>query len=252
MTGPLLEVQDLNKHFGGLHAVRNLSFSVRQGEMVGILGPNGAGKTTLYNLLTGFIAPDAGARIAFDGQNLLGRPPYRIAGLGISRTFQLCRPFGGMTVLENVVVGGLGAGRKAGADLQARARSLLARVGLAGREESGVDVLSYGDQRRLEIARALAARPRLLLLDEPFAGLGSAEMADLSALIRQVHAEEGLTVILIEHKLREFMSLVQRVIALDFGAVIAEGPPEEIVRNPAVIEAYIGRDAQVPGAAHAA
>ena len=252
MTPLLLEVRDLNKHFGGLHAVRNLSFSVRQGEMVGILGPNGAGKTTLYNLLTGFIAPDAGARIAFDGQNLLGRPPYRIAGLGISRTFQLCRPFSGMTVLENVVVGGLGAGRKAGADLQARARSLLARVGLAGREESGVDVLAYGDQRRLEIARALAARPRLLLLDEPFAGLGSAEMADLSALIRQVHAEEGLTVILIEHKLREFMSLVQRVIALDFGAVIAEGPPEEIVRNPAVIEAYIGRDAQVPGAAHAA
>jgi branched-chain amino acid transport system ATP-binding protein len=248
----LLEVRDLNKHFGGLHAVRNVSFSLQPGEIIGILGPNGAGKTTLYNLLTGFIPPDPGARIVFDGHSLLGRPPYRIAALGISRTFQLCRPFTGLTVLENVVVGALGTRRDGGGELRARARTLLARVGLAGREDVPVEVLSYGDQRRLEIARALAARPRLLLLDEPFAGLGSAEMADLSALIRQVHADEGLTVILIEHKLREFMSLVQRVIALDFGAVIAEGTPEEIVRHPAVIEAYIGRDADIEEAAHAA
>ena len=248
----LLEVADLNKHFGGLHAVRNVSFSLQPGEIIGILGPNGAGKTTLYNLLTGFIPPDPGARIVFDGHSLLGRPPYRIAALGISRTFQLCRPFTGLTVLENVVVGALGTRRDGGGELRARARTLLARVGLTGREDVPVEVLSYGDQRRLEIARALAARPRLLLLDEPFAGLGSAEMADLSALIRQVHADEGLTVLLIEHKLREFMSLVQRVIALDFGAVIAEGTPEEIVRHPAVIEAYIGRDTEVEEAAHAA
>ena len=249
----LLEVSNLNKHFGGLLAVKNVAFSVARGEIVGILGPNGAGKTTMYNLLTGFIAPDAGASIVFNGQQLVGLPPHRIAGLGISRTFQLCRPFIGMSVLENVIVGGLGSRRQEGAELDARAQALLGRVGLAGKEQVPVEVLSYGDQRRLEIARALAAKPALLLLDEPFAGLGSGEIADLSALIRQVHAEEGLTVLLIEHKLREFMRLVSRVIALDFGEVIAEGSPEEIVQHPAVIEAYIGRDAAVmTEAAHAA
>ena len=239
----LLEVRNLNKHFGGLHAVKNVSFDITRGEIVGILGPNGAGKTTLYNLLTGFIPPDAGATIRFQGQNILGLAPHRIAGLGISRTFQLCRPFVGLSVLENVLVGALGAGgAKDRSGLQARAQQLLQRVGLAGKERVPVEVLSYGDQRRLEIARALAARPALLLLDEPFAGLGSGEIDDLSQLIRQVHAEEGLTVMLIEHKLREFMRLVHRVIALDFGEVIAEGLPEAIVQHPAVIEAYIGRD----------
>ena len=237
----LLEVAKLNKHFGGLHAVKDVSFTVEPGEIVGILGPNGAGKTTLYNLLTGFIAPDPGATVLFEGSSLLGLAPHRIAGRGISRTFQLCRPFIGMSVLENVIVGALGSKRGQGADLDARAQALLGRVGLAGKEGVPVEVLSYGDQRRLEIARALAAKPALLLLDEPFAGLGSGEIADLSALIRQVHADEGLTVLLIEHKLREFMRLVGRVIALDFGEVIAQGSPEEIVRHPAVIEAYIGR-----------
>ena len=248
----LLELANVNKHFGGLLAVKNVSFSVERGEIVGILGPNGAGKTTLYNLLTGFIAPDEGASIVFDGHKLVGLPPYRIAALGISRTFQLCRPFVGMSVLENVIVGGLGSGRHFRAALDARAQALLAQVGLAGKEGVPVEVLSYGDQRRLEIARALAARPKLLLLDEPFAGLGSGEIADLSALIREVHAKEGLTVILIEHKLREFMRLVGRVIALDFGEVIAQGLPEDIVRHPAVIEAYIGRDVPAMEPAHAA
>ncbi len=248
----LLEVRNLNKHFGGLHAVKNVSFSVERGEILGILGPNGAGKTTLYNLLTGFIAPDPGADVVFDGQALLGRPPHRIAGMGISRTFQLCRPFIGMSVLENVIVGGLGSRRGKGDDLDARAQALLGKVGLAGKERVPVEVLSYGDQRRLEIARALAARPALLLLDEPFAGLGSGEIADLSALIRQVHAGEGLTVVLIEHKLREFMRLVGRVIALDFGEVIAQGSPEAIVQHPAVIEAYIGRDPAGTEPVHAA
>ena len=250
----LLEVANLNKHFGGLHAVKNVSLTVERGEVVGILGPNGAGKTTVYNLLTGFIAPDAGARIVFQGTSVLGLAPYRIAASGISRTFQLCRPFVGLSVLENVIVGALGSRGAEGADLEARARKLLAQVGLAGKEGVPVEVLSYGDQRRLEIARALAARPALLLLDEPFAGLGSSEIADLSALIRRVHAEEGLTVVLIEHKLREFMRLVDRVVALDFGEIIAAGSPEEIVRHPAVIEAYIGRDdgATSSEASHAA
>jgi branched-chain amino acid transport system ATP-binding protein len=248
----LLEVRNLNKHFGGLHAVKNVSFSVERGEILGILGPNGAGKTTLYNLLTGFIAPDPGASVTFDGHKLLGLAPHRIAGLGISRTFQLCRPFIGMSVLENVIVGALGSRRGQGADLDARAQALLGQVGLAGKEGVPVEVLSYGDQRRLEIARALAAKPALLLLDEPFAGLGGGEIADLSALIRKVHADEGLTVVLIEHKLREFMRLVGRVLALDFGEVIAEGSPQDIVQHPAVIEAYIGRDATGTEPAHAA
>jgi len=237
----LLAVENLNKHFGGLHAVKNVSFKIKRGEIVGILGPNGAGKTTLYNLLTGFIPPDPGASVIFEGRSLLGLAPHRIAGLGISRTFQLCRPFVGMNVLENVVVGALGAKHAPGTDLEAMAQQLLNRVGLGDKAEVAVEVLSYGDQRRLEIARALAARPSLLLLDEPFAGLGSGEIDDLSTLIRQVHADEGLTVMLIEHKLREFMRLVDRVIALDFGEVIAEGLPDDIVNVPAVIEAYIGR-----------
>ena len=236
----LLEVSALSKHFGGLHALRDVTFSLSQGEIVGILGPNGAGKTTLYNLLTGFIPADSGS-VVFKGRSLRGLAPYRIAGLGVSRTFQLCRPFVGMTVFENVVVGGLGAHSRERARLDAHAQALLEQVGLAGKERLPVETLSYGDQRRLEIARALAARPSLLLLDEPFAGLGSGEIADLSALIRQVHAEQELTVMLIEHKLHEFMRLVGRVIALDFGEVIASGAPEDIVRHPAVIEAYIGR-----------
>ena len=236
----LLEVSGLNKHFGGLHAVRNVSFSIASAEIVGILGPNGAGKTTLYNLLTGFIPPDSGS-IVFNGRPLRGLDPYRIAGLGISRTFQLCRPFAGMTVFENVIVGGLGSRGSERASLDARAHALLEQVGLSGKEQMQVEALSYGDQRRLEIARALAAKPALLLLDEPFAGLGSGEIADLSDLIRSVHAEQGLTVMLIEHKLHEFMRLVGRVIALDFGEIITEGSPEDVVRHPAVIEAYIGR-----------
>jgi len=247
----LLEVTGLSKHFGGLQAVKDVSFAIEPGEIVGILGPNGAGKTTLYNLLTGFIPFDSGS-VVFKGRDLRGLAPYRIAGLGISRTFQLCRPFVGMTVFENVIVGGLGA---SGGDpqLDAYARALLEQVGLAGKEQFAVETLSYGDQRRLEIARALAAKPALLLLDEPFAGLGSGEIADLSALIRSVHAEQGLTVMLIEHKLHEFMRLVDRVIALDFGEMIAAGTPEDIVRHPAVIEAYIGRgDAQAEEQAHAA
>ena len=175
----LLEVYGLNKHFGGLHAVRNVSFSIAPAEIVGILGPNGAGKTTLYNLLTGFIPPDSGS-IVFNGRNLRGLAPYRIAGLGISRTFQLCRPFSGMTVFENVVVGGLGARGSDRIDLDARALALLKQVGLAGKEKLQVEALSYGDQRRLEIARALATEPRLLTLDEPAAGMNATEKLELA------------------------------------------------------------------------
>lgn len=237
----ILEVEHLTKRFGGLTAVSDVSFTVRPGEVVGILGPNGAGKTTLYNLLTGFIPPDEG-RVSFMGREILGLAPHRIVRLGVSRTFQLCRPFVGMTVLENVKVGSL-AQPAPPQGREARARELIAQVGLAGKEDMAVEVMSYGDQRRLEIARALATGPKLLLLDEPFAGLGAGEIADLSALIRKIHAETGLTVLLIEHKLHEFMKLVDRVIALDFGEMIADDVPERIVAHPRVIEAYIGGNA---------
>lgn len=234
----ILEVSHLTKRFGGLTAVSDVSFSVAPGEIVGILGPNGAGKTTLYNLLTGFISPDQGS-VNFLGQPVLGVPPHKIVLRGISRTFQLCRPFVGMTVLENVKVGGL-ARPPPPRGRDAHAQALVEQVGLAGKEGVPVEVLAYGDQRRLEIARALAIEPKLLLLDEPFAGLGSGEIADLSTLIRKIHSETGLTVLLIEHKLHEFMKLVHRVIALDFGEVIADDIPERIVTYPRVIEAYIG------------
>jgi len=235
----LLSVKNLDKRFGGLHAVKDVSLDVQKGDILGILGPNGAGKTTLYNLLTGFIKPDNG-EVLLEGQPLLGLPPHKVVGLGVARTFQLCRPFVGLSVLENVMVGSLGP-RVPAVDLTERARHLLAQVGLAGKEDSPAELLSYGDQRRLEIARALATEPRLLLLDEPFAGLGSGEIAALSELIRDLHKNQGLTILLIEHKLREFMQLVSHVVAIDFGQVIATGSPSEIVKNPKVIEAYIGR-----------
>lgn len=243
----ILEVSHLSKRFGGLTAVSDVSFSVQPGEIVGILGPNGAGKTTLYNLLTGFIPPDQGS-VEFLGQSVLGMAPHKIVRMGISRTFQLCRPFVGMSVLENVKVGGLAQPPVRGGR-DAQAQSLVEQVGLAGKESTPVEVLAYGDQRRLEIARALAIGPKLLLLDEPFAGLGSGEIADLSALIRKIHGETGLTVLLIEHKLHEFMKLVHRVIALDFGEVIADDVPERIVTYPRVIEAYIGGGTPAPEAA---
>jgi branched-chain amino acid transport system ATP-binding protein len=236
----LLEVQGLTKRFGGLTAVKDVSFTLEPGEITGILGPNGAGKTTLFNLLTGFIAMDTG-RVAFAGRPLAGLVPHRIVGLGLARTFQLCRPFVGMSVLENVSVGCLGPRIRKAGNIEARAQRILDQVGLAGKADLLVDVLPYGDLRRLEIARALATGPKLLLLDEPFAGLGTSEIEPLSALIRKLHAEEGLTILIIEHKLREFMQLVSRVIAMDFGEVIVIGEPAVIVRHPRVVEAYIGK-----------
>ncbi len=237
----LLEVQGLTKRFGGLTAVKDVSFVLDKGEIAGILGPNGAGKTTLFNLLTAFILPDTGT-IAFDGDSIRGLPPYRIVNRGLARTFQLCRPFVGMSAQENVMVGCLGAGKHSRETAGARAFELLVMVGLDGKARMPSELLSYGDLRRLEIARALATNPKLLLLDEPFAGLGTGEIAPLSELIRKLHREQGLTILIIEHRLREFMKLVKRVIAMDFGEVIAVGDPDQIVRDPLVIEAYIGRE----------
>jgi branched-chain amino acid transport system ATP-binding protein len=243
----LLEVNGLTKRFGGLTAVKDVTFKLEKGELTGILGPNGAGKTTLFNLLTGFIPPTNGT-VTFNGENMQGLAPYKIVNRGMARTFQLCRPFVGMNLLENVVVACLSPRAHGDADKEERARHLLEQVGLGGRGAEPVETLPYGDLRRLEIARALATRPDLLLLDEPFAGLGSSEIEPLAQLIKRLHREEHLTILLIEHKLREFMALVSRVIAMNFGEVIAIGPPEEIVKNPKVVEAYIGKteDEHVP------
>ncbi len=235
----LLQVKELNKHFGGLYAVRDVSFDLEPGSITGILGPNGAGKTTMFNLLTGFIRADSGS-VLFDGHSLAGLAPHQIVNRGLARTFQLARPFSGMSVVENVEVAchaqrvrHIGMPRK-------RAHALLEQVGLGGQAEFEVDVLPYGDLRRLEIARALATKPKLLLLDEPFAGLGAGEVGPLADLIRTLHKSEGLTILLIEHKLREFMQLVHEIIAMDFGEIVAVGPPTKIVQHPRVIEAYLG------------
>lgn len=235
----LLQVKGLNKHFGGLYAVRDVSFDLELGSITGILGPNGAGKTTMFNLLTGFIRADSGS-VLFDGHSLAGLAPHQIVNRGLARTFQLARPFSGMSVVENVEVAChakrvryVGMPRK-------RAHALLEQVGLGGQAEFEVDVLPYGDLRRLEIARALATKPKLLLLDEPFAGLGAGEVGPLADLIRTLHKSEGLTILLIEHKLREFMQLVHEIIAMDFGEIVAVGPPTKIVQHPRVIEAYLG------------
>ncbi len=236
----LLEVNDVTKRFGGLTAVKNATFTLQKGELTGILGPNGAGKTTLFNLLTGFMAPTSGT-ITFNGEALQGLAPYKIVNRGMARTFQLTRPFVGMNLLENVLVACLSPRAHNDKDKEERARHLLEQVGLGGRGSEPVETLPYGDLRRLEIARALATRPDLLLLDEPFAGLGSSEIEPLALLIRRLHREENLTILLIEHKLREFMALVSRVIAMNFGEIIAIAPPDEIVKNPKVIEAYIGK-----------
>jgi branched-chain amino acid transport system ATP-binding protein len=236
----LLEVNDVTKRFGGLTAVKNATFTLQKGEFTGILGPNGAGKTTLFNMLTGFMAPTSGA-VTFNGEALQGLAPYKVVNRGMARTFQLCRPFVGMNLLENVLVACMSPRAHVDKDKEERARHLLEQVGLGGRGAEPVETLPYGDLRRLEIARALATRPDLLLLDEPFAGLGSSEIEPLAQLIKRLHREENLTILLIEHKLREFMALVSRVIVMNFGEIIAVGPPDEIVKNPKVIEAYIGK-----------
>ena len=232
------EVRNASKAFGGLKAVRDVSLHVMRGEILGIIGPNGAGKTTLFNLLNGFIRPDQG-EILLEGKDIVGRRPYEICAAGVGRTFQVVRPFRRMTVLENVVVG---AYVNAATAVQARATAeqALIQVGLRDDAQKLAGLLTNKQLRLLEIARALAGKPRLLLLDETLAGLGAGEVDDVIAVVRKL-AAQGITIVIIEHTMQAMVRLVDRFVVLNEGALLAEGLPEDITRNTAVIDAYLGK-----------
>jgi ABC-type branched-subunit amino acid transport system ATPase component/ABC-type branched-subunit amino acid transport system permease subunit len=234
----VLRVSGLSKSFGGLKAVSDVSFEVKQGEVLGVIGPNGAGKTTMFNLLNGFIRADAG-RVEYDGYNLVGMAPNKVCALGVGRTFQVVRPFPRMSVLHNVVVG---AYVRESDDDKAfdAARQALARVGMQAYEDVLAGGLNSLELRLMEIARVLAGRPKLLLLDETLAGLGGEEVEVVLAVIARL-ASEGQTIVIIEHTMQAMVRLVDRFVVLDHGSVLASGAPEEVTRNPEVIEAYLGK-----------
>jgi branched-chain amino acid transport system ATP-binding protein len=232
-----LVVRNISKRFGGLRAVQNLSFSVAEGETVALIGPNGAGKTTSFNLITGYHRPDTGSVFAL-GRELVGRRPHDICGWGLARTFQVARPFGTMTVLANVMTGAFLRNKRPEV-ARARAREVIGFVGLSAKEHVAARELTTIDQRRLEMARALATEPRLLLLDEVMAGLNPAEIDQAVVLVGRL-AERGLTIVIVEHVMRAIMAVARRIIVLDHGQKIAEGSPKEVVSNEDVIRAYLG------------
>jgi branched-chain amino acid transport system ATP-binding protein len=238
----LLEVERLTRSFGGVRAVSEVTFAVDEGQVIGVMGPNGSGKTTLFNLITGALAPDAGA-IRFRGADITGWAPHRVCGAGIARTFQLVRPFPGLTALDNVLVGRcFGRPRERRRSAPAEARRLLALVGLEGRAERPAAELTLMDKKRLELARALATAPHLLLLDEFMAGLNPTETETAIALIRRLQSE-GVTVLMVEHIVWALMELSQRLVVLSAGEKVAEGPPAAVAADPTVIEIYLGHGA---------
>ncbi|WP_165211687.1 ABC transporter ATP-binding protein [Streptococcus tangpeifui] len=252
----LLDVKNLTKNFGGLTAVGDVSLELNEGELVGLIGPNGAGKTTLFNLLTGVYVPSEGT-VTLDGTLINGKAPHKIASLGLSRTFQNIRLFKDMTVLENVLIGfanrhnahilasifRLPKYYQSEKELKQKAMDLLAIFDLANDANTLAKNLPYGQQRRLEIVRALATEPKILFLDEPAAGMNPQETAELTALIRKIKEEFGITIILIEHDMNLVMDVTERIYVLEYGRLIAHGTPDEIKANKRVIEAYLGGEA---------
>jgi branched-chain amino acid transport system ATP-binding protein len=238
----LLDVERVTKSFGGVRAVSEVTFAVDEGEVIGVMGPNGSGKTTLFNLITGALAPDAGS-IRLQDRDITGWPPHRVCAAGIARTFQLVRPFPGLTALDNVRVGCLyGRSRAPAHGAAAAAGRLLALVGLEGKAARRASELTLIDRKRLELARALATEPRLLLLDEFMAGLNPAETEAAMALIRRLSGE-GVTLLMVEHIVWALMELSQRILVLSAGERVAEGMPAEIAANPTVVDVYLGTSA---------
>jgi branched-chain amino acid transport system ATP-binding protein len=236
----LLKVDAVSKRFRGLVAVDRLSFSVPQGAIFAVIGPNGAGKTTLFNMIAGLMAPDGGA-IAFAGEKIDGLPPDRICRRGIGRTFQIVRPFPGLSVEDNVIVGAL-LHRPHVSGARAHAHDVLRRLDLYDKRTQRASGLTLPDRKRLEVARALATDPKLLLLDEVMAGLRPTETDRIVAILKELNRETGLTILLIEHVMRAVMALAARVLVLHHGAAISEGAPQDVVRDRAVIDSYLGAD----------